>query len=60
MLRRGYARGLCALSGHVVAGGMTPASLAVYDLRGNRRLLTVSFTRNVKEAVNFVDVLKAS
>jgi hypothetical protein len=60
MLRRGYARGLCALSGHVVAGGMTPASLAVYDLRGNRRLLTVSFTRNVKEAVNFVEVLKAS
>ena len=52
MLKRGYARGLCVLSGTVVAGGSTPAGISLYDLKENRKLLTVRFTRNQREAVN--------
>ena len=55
-LKRGYARGLCVLSGASVAGGCTPAGVSIYDLRENRRLLTVNFTRDVREAVNCIDV----
>ena len=52
MLKRGYARGLCLLSGTVAAGGSTPAGISLYDLKESRKLLTVRFTRNQREAVN--------
>ena len=55
MLKRGYARGLCILSGNAVAVGGTPAGVSIYDLKGNRRLMTVAFTRNVLEAVNCIE-----
>jgi hypothetical protein len=56
MLKRGYARGLCVLSGTAVAGGSTPAGVSIYDLRGNSRLMTVTFTRDVREAINCIEV----
>ncbi len=56
MLKRGYARGLCVLSNTVVAGGCTPAGVSLYDLRRNERLMTVTFTRNVRMAVNCIEV----
>ena len=52
MLKRGYARGLCVLSGTVVAGGSTPAGISLYNLKENRKLLTVRFTKNPREAIN--------
>lgn len=55
MLRRGYARGLCILSGAAVAGGSTPAGVSIYDLRAGKRLMTVNFTKNVREAVNCIE-----
>ena len=56
MLKRGYARGLCVLSGTTVAGGCTPAGVSLYDLKGNSRLMTVTFTRDVREAINCIEV----
>ena len=56
MLKRGYARGLCVLSDTVVAGGCTPAGVSVYDLRENKRLMSVAFTRDVRVAVNCLEV----
>lgn len=53
--KRGYGRGLCVLSGSVVAGGSTPAGVSVYDLRQNRKLASVWFTRNTHEAVNCIE-----
>ena len=44
MLKRGYGRGLCVLSGKVVAGGSTPAGVSLYNLKENKRLLTVRST----------------
>jgi len=54
MLKRGYARGLCVLSDTMVAGGSTPAGVSVYDLKENQRLMTVTFTRDVRMAVNSI------
>jgi hypothetical protein len=56
MLKRGYGRGLCVLTDKVVAGGSTPAGVNLYHLRENRRLLSVRFTKNVREAVNSIEV----
>jgi hypothetical protein len=52
MLKRGYGRGLCVLSGAAVAGGSTPAGITLYNLRENRNILTVRFTKDTHEAVN--------
>jgi len=57
MLKRGYARGLCVLSGAVIAGGGTPAGVSLYNLEANRRLMTVNFTRDVRMAVNCIEAL---
>jgi len=56
MLKRGYARGLCVLSDSVVAGGSTPASVSLYDLKRNIKLMTVNFARDVRVAVNCIRV----
>jgi len=56
MLRRGYARGLCILSDTLVAGGCTPAGLSLFDLKNNKRLMTVTFTKDVQMAVNSIEV----
>ena len=54
-LKRGYARGLCVLSDTIVAGGCTPAGVTLYDLKGNERLLTVTFTRDARTAINCIE-----
>jgi hypothetical protein len=55
MLKRGYARGLCVLSDTVVAGGCTPAGLSLFDLKNNKRLMTVTFTKDVNMAINCIE-----
>ena len=52
MMRRGYGKGLCSLQGTAVAGGSTPAGISVYDLKLNRKLLTVRFTKDTREMIN--------
>jgi hypothetical protein len=54
MLKRGYARGLCVLSNRVVAGGCTPAGVSLYDLRENKGLLRVTFTKDTRTAINSI------
>ena len=56
LLKRGYGRGLCVLSDKVVAGGCTPAGLSLYDLKENNRLMTVTFTKEVRTATNCIEV----
>jgi hypothetical protein len=50
--RQGFARGLCVLSDSVVAGGSSPATVSVYDLAGNARLLSVNLTMDVRNAIH--------
>jgi hypothetical protein len=55
-LKRGYARGLCILSDAIVASGCTPAGLSLFDLQKNKRLMTVTFTKDVRMAVNSIEI----
>jgi hypothetical protein len=50
--RAGFARGLCVLSDHVVAGGSSPSTISVYDLAANERLLSVRLSRDVRNAIH--------
>jgi len=50
--RAGFARGLCVLSDRLVAGGSSPSTISVYDLAGNERLLSVSLTRDLRNAIH--------
>jgi hypothetical protein len=50
--RSGFARGLCVLSSTVVAGGSSPSTVSVYDLKANERLLSVNLTMDVRNAIH--------
>ena len=50
--RPGFARGLCALSDSVVAGGSSPSTISLYDLAANRRLWSVNLTMDVRNAIH--------
>lgn len=50
--RAGFARGLCALSDRVVAGGSSPSTISVYDLADNKTLLSVNLTMDVRNAIH--------
>lgn len=51
-LRIGFARGLCRLSDTVVAVGSCPASVILFDLAANEKLLQVTLSDNRESAVH--------
>ena len=54
--RPGFARGLAVLSDSLVAGGSSPATVSVYDLPRNERLLAVNMTMDVRNAIHGLEV----
>ena len=54
--RQGFARGLAVLSDSVVAGGSSPSTVVVYDLAGNRRLVSVNLSMDVRNAIHGLEV----
>lgn len=54
--RQGFARGLAVISDSVVAGGSSPSTVVVYDLPGNRRLLSVNLSMDVRNAIHGLEV----
>ena len=50
--RQGFARGLCVLSDTIVAGGSSPSTISVYDLKANEMLLSVNLTRDIRNAIH--------
>jgi hypothetical protein len=54
--RQGFARGLCAISGTVVAGGSSPSTVTLYDLKANERILSVNLTMDVRNAIHGLEV----
>jgi len=54
--RQGFARGLCLLSPKVVAGGSSPSTVTIYDLAGNRQLMSVNLTMDVRNAIHGLEV----
>ena len=49
-----FARGLCVLSDNIVAGGSSPASIAVYDLAANETLGSVQINADRNIAVHSI------
>jgi hypothetical protein len=50
--RQGFARGLCVLSETIVAGGSSPSTVTVYELKDNQVLLSVNLTRDIRNAIH--------
>lgn len=56
LARQGFARGLAVVSDGVVAGGSSPSTVTLYDLPGNRRLLSVNLTMDVRNAIHGLEI----
>lgn len=56
LARQGFARGLCALSDTVVAGGSSPSTITLYDLAANKRLLQVNLTKDIRNAIHGLEI----
>lgn len=54
--RPGFARGLCVLTGSVVAGGSSPSTIAVHDLAANETVLSVNLSKDVRNAIHGLEV----
>lgn len=50
--RQGFARGLCVLSDRVVAGGSSPSTITLYDLKDSRQLMSVRLTTDIRNAIH--------
>ena len=51
-MRQGFARGLAVLSDALVAGGSSPATISLYDLPRNARLLSINLTLDVRHGIH--------
>jgi hypothetical protein len=54
--RQGFARGLCLISDTVVAGGSSPSTVTIYDLKANEIVLSVNLTRDIRNAIHGLEV----
>jgi hypothetical protein len=54
--RQAFARGLCVLGDDLVAGGSSPSTIAVHDLGCVKTVLTVSLSRDVRNAIHGLEV----
>lgn len=52
----GFARGLCLLNASTVAGGSSPAAISLYDLAGNRTLLSVRLSPDARSSIHSIVV----
>lgn len=47
-----FARGLCALQDGLVAGGSSPSTISIYDLRDHKRVMQTNLSMDVRNAVH--------
>ena len=50
--RPGFARGLCVLSDKIVAGGVSPSTITLYDLAANRDLVSINISQDENNAIH--------
>jgi hypothetical protein len=50
--RPGFARGLCPLHDGLVAGGSSPSTISVYDMRAGTRVLQQNLSMDVRNAIH--------
>ena len=56
LARQGFARGLCVPGGSIIAGGSSPSTVTVYDLKRSRQLISVALTMDVRNAIHGLEV----
>lgn len=54
--RQGFGRGLCLLSPDLIAGGSSPATISVYDVRNAKIVKTVNWTMDVRNSIHGLEV----
>jgi hypothetical protein len=54
--RQAFARGLCVLNDDLVAGGSSPSTIALHDLRRLKTVLTVRLSQDVRNAIHGLEV----
>ena len=54
--RQGFARGLCVINDRVVAGGSSPATIAIYDLQESKTLLSVNLSLDIRNAIHGLEL----
>ena len=54
--RPGFARGLCALSDRLVAGGCSPSTVTLYDLAANKMLGSVRLSDDARDTIHSIGV----
>ena len=54
--RQGFARGLCVLSEQVVAGGSSPSTITLYNLKESRQLMSVNLTQDIRNAIHGLEI----
>lgn len=50
----GFARGLCVLSDNLVAGGSSPATVAIYDLAANQTLGSIILSQDARHSIHSI------
>ncbi len=56
LARQGFARGLCVINDHVVAGGSSPSTICIYDLKENKTLARINLTLDIRNAIHGLEV----
>jgi hypothetical protein len=54
--RQAFGRGLCILGEGLIAGGSSPATISVYDLKGPNLLKTINLTMDVRKTIHGLEV----
>ena len=51
-VRQGFARGLCPVGDRFVAGGSSPSTISLYDLKVNQKVASVNLTMDIRNAIH--------
>ena len=50
--RQGFGRGLCPVGDRFVAGGSSPSTVSLYDLKTNQKVASVNLTMDIRNAIH--------
>jgi hypothetical protein len=54
--RQGFGRGLCAVDDRFIAGGSSPSTITLYDLKSNQVVAAVNLTMDIRNAIHGLEV----
>jgi len=54
--RQGFGRGLCAVGDRFLAGGSSPSTVTLYDLRSGEAVASVNLTMDIRNAIHGLEV----